>query len=202
MAGGRAAQSEQQDGGAGRGGATGPGRRSESVPVRPSPECRSHRMVLLLEFRGRTGSRPVRLRIGSETSMDDYPLLNLFWTMMWFFLWILWLFLLFRVIGDIFRDRDMGGWGKAGWLILVILLPYLGVLVYLIARGGRMGERDLQAAQQRDQAFKEYVRDAAGGSGPAPAGGGADQLAKLADLKRSGDLSQEEYDRAKARLLA
>ena len=134
--------------------------------------------------------------------MDDYPLLNLFWTMMWFFLWILWLFLLFRVIGDIFRDRDMGGWGKAGWLILVILLPYLGVLVYLIARGGRMGERDLQAAQQRDQAFKEYVRDAAGGSGPAPAGGGADQLAKLADLKRSGDLSQEEYDRAKARLLA
>ncbi len=84
----------------------------------------------------------------------------------------------------------------------MILLPYLGVLVYLIARGGRMGERDLQAAQQRDQAFKEYVRDAAGGSGPAPAGGGADQLAKLADLKRSGDLSQEEYDRAKARLLA
>jgi hypothetical protein len=133
--------------------------------------------------------------------MDDYPLLNLFWTMMWFFLWILWLFLLFRVIADIFRSPDMGGWGKAGWLVLVILLPYLGVLVYLIARGGKMGEHDFASAQKRDQAFKEYVRDAAGTSGPAPAGGGADQLAKLAELKRSGDLSQEEYDRAKARVL-
>lgn len=131
--------------------------------------------------------------------MSDYPLLDLFWTMMWFFLWILWLFLLFRIIADIFRSHDMGGWGKAGWLILVIILPFLGVFIYLIARGSKMAERDLKDAQKRDAAFQDYVRKAAG---PSPGGSQADELTKLAEMKRNGDLSQEEYDRAKARLLA
>jgi predicted permease len=72
---------------------------------------------------------------------QDYPLLNLFWTICFVFLWALWFFLLFLVIIDIFRSHDLGGWGKALWLILVIVLPYLGVFVYLIARGGEMGER-------------------------------------------------------------
>ncbi|MFE6857026.1 SHOCT domain-containing protein, partial [Streptomyces sp. NPDC057674] len=80
--------------------------------------------------------------------MDDYPLLNLFWTMLWFFLWIMWLFLLFKVIGDIFRDHSLNGWAKAGWLILCIVLPYLGVLIYVIARGKSMGERDVKRAKE------------------------------------------------------
>ncbi|GAA2745786.1 SHOCT domain-containing protein [Kitasatospora cinereorecta] len=139
--------------------------------------------------------------------MDDYPLLNVFWTMLWFFLWILWFFLLFKIITDIFRSHDMGGWGKAGWLIFVILLPFLGVLVYLIARGRSMSQRDIAQAQQNEAAFKAYIRDAAGpgGEGAGTGGGGtnhADQLAKLADLKNSGALTEEEYQKAKDKLLA
>lgn len=135
--------------------------------------------------------------------MDDYPLLNLFWTMLWFFLWIMWLFLLFRVIMDIFRSDDLGGWAKAGWLILALVLPYLGVLVYVIARGKSMGKRDAKEAKERDAAFKAYVRDAAGtgeGSGSSK-NSHVEDLAKLADLKDKGAISDEEYQRAKTKLL-
>ncbi|MCX5212167.1 SHOCT domain-containing protein [Kitasatospora sp. NBC_00240] len=135
--------------------------------------------------------------------MDDYPLLNLFWTMLEFFLWVLWFFLLFKIISDIFRSQDLGGWGKAGWTIFVILLPFLGVFVYVIARGRSMGERDMEQARRTDAAFKAYVRDAAapdgGGGGPS---GHVDELAKLADLKNSGALTEVEYQRAKDKLLA
>ncbi|AUY52354.1 SHOCT domain-containing protein [Streptomyces sp. CB01881] len=148
--------------------------------------------------------------------MDNYPLLNIFWTMLELFLWILWFFLLFKIITDIFRSEDLGGWGKAGWLILVILLPFLGVLVYVIARGRSMGERDFAQAQKSEAAFKAYIRDAAtdtpgaggtgaGGTGAGGAGGGGrshvDDLAKLADLKASGAISEEEYQKAKEKLL-
>ena len=75
----------------------------------------------------------------------DYPILGLFWTMLWLFLWIAWLFVLFRVIFDIFRSRDMGGWGKALWVIFVVVVPFLGVFVYLIARGHSMADRDARA---------------------------------------------------------
>ncbi|BAJ29097.1 MULTISPECIES: SHOCT domain-containing protein [Kitasatospora] len=138
--------------------------------------------------------------------MDNYPLLNLFWTMLELFLWILWFFLLFKIITDIFRSDDMGGWGKAGWTIFVILLPFLGVLVYLIARGGSMQQRDVDQARKADAAFQDYVRKAAGSGGGGAPGGGAgghvEDLAKLADLKSSGALSEEEYQRAKDKLLA
>ncbi|MFD0261788.1 SHOCT domain-containing protein [Kitasatospora indigofera] len=138
--------------------------------------------------------------------MDDYPLLNLFWTMLEFFLWVLWFFLLFKIITDIFRSQDLGGWGKAGWTIFVILLPFLGVFVYVIARGRSMGERDLEQARRTDAAFKAYVRDAAASPGGAGGGGGpsshVDELAKLADLKNSGALTEVEYQRAKDKLLA
>ncbi|WP_392671797.1 SHOCT domain-containing protein [Streptomyces sp. LN785] len=135
--------------------------------------------------------------------MDDYPLLNLFWTMLWFFLWIMWLFLLFKVIVDIFRSDDLGGWAKAGWLILALVLPYLGVLVYVIARGKSMGKRDAKEAKEREAAFKAYVREAAAGdtAGAAKSGGSIDELAKLADLKERGALTEEEYQRAKTKLL-
>ncbi|MFD7867923.1 SHOCT domain-containing protein [Streptomyces sp. NPDC059783] len=134
--------------------------------------------------------------------MDDYPLLNLFWTMLWFFLWIMWLFLLFRVIMDIFRSDDLGGWAKAGWLILALVLPYLGVLIYVIARGKSMGQRDMKDAKDREAAFKAYVRDAAGTSDAQRGGGHVDDLSKLADLKAKGAISEDEYQRAKTKLLA
>ncbi|MFC1407057.1 MULTISPECIES: SHOCT domain-containing protein [Streptacidiphilus] len=135
--------------------------------------------------------------------MSGYPLLDLFWTMLWFFLWIMWLFLLFRIFADIFRSDDLGGWGKAGWLIFVIILPFVGVLVYLIVRGSTMNRRDLEQAQQREAAFQEYVRQAAGSDGGSSGSGShVDQLATLAELKRNGALSPDEYDRAKAKLLA
>ncbi|MFJ7631352.1 SHOCT domain-containing protein [Streptomyces sp. NPDC097595] len=133
--------------------------------------------------------------------MDDYPLLNLFWTMLWFFLWIMWLFLLFRVIMDIFRSHDLSGWGKAGWLILALVLPYVGVLIYVIARGKSMGKRDVQEAKERDAAFKAYIRDAAGTEGGGHKGGHVEDLSKLADLKDKGAITEEEYQRAKSKLL-
>ena len=132
--------------------------------------------------------------------MDDYPLLNVFWTMLWFFIWIMWLFLLFKVISDIFRDHELSGWGKAGWLIFCILLPYLGVLVYVIARGKSMGQRDVKQAKASEAAFQDYIRKTAG---TAPAGGGAtDELARLADLKAQGAITDEEFEKAKAKVLA
>ncbi|WP_329619301.1 SHOCT domain-containing protein [Streptomyces sp. NBC_01255] len=132
--------------------------------------------------------------------MDDYPLLNVFWTMLWFFLWIMWLFLLFKVITDIFRDHDLGGWGKAGWLIFCILLPYLGVLVYVIARGKSMGQRDIKQAKASEAAFQDYIRKTAG-TGPST-GGSTAELARLADLKEKGAITDEEFEKAKAKVLA
>ncbi|MCX5195317.1 SHOCT domain-containing protein [Streptomyces sp. NBC_00249] len=126
----------------------------------------------------------------------DYPLLDMFWTMMLCFFWVLWFMLLFRVIGDIFRDDEMNGWGKAGWTVFVILLPYLGVIVYLIARGRGMGERELKRAQQHEQAFRSYVRESAGPRSY------AEDLSRLAELKNRGDITAAEYEQAKTAVLA
>ncbi|MEU7068611.1 SHOCT domain-containing protein [Streptomyces narbonensis] len=126
----------------------------------------------------------------------DYPLLNMFWTMLMIFLWILWFMLLFRVIGDIFRDDELGGWGKAGWTAFVILLPFLGVFVYLIARGKSMGERELNRVRQNEEQFRSYVRETAGTSGH------ADELARLAELKDRGAITEAEFAQAKAKVLA
>ena len=139
--------------------------------------------------------------------MHNYPLLDLFWTMLEFFLWILWLFLLFKIISDVFRNHESSGWVKAGWIILVILLPFLGVLIYVIVNGGAMSRRDLAQAQDRENAFKDYVRQAAAtddgtGSGGAAKVNHADELAKIAELRTSGALTEEEFQRAKAKILA
>ncbi|MFJ2586142.1 SHOCT domain-containing protein [Streptomyces sp. NPDC087538] len=138
--------------------------------------------------------------------MDDYSLLDLFWTMLWFFLWVMWLFLLFKVITDIFRSHDLGGWGKAGWLVLTLLLPFIGVLIYVIVRGKSMSKRDIKEAQERDAAFKAYVREAAGtsetgGADAAKQKTHVDDLAKLAELRDRGAITDEEYQRAKTKLL-
>ena len=125
----------------------------------------------------------------------DYPLLGVFWTMLEIFLFVIWIWLLIMVFADIFRSRDMGGFAKAIWVIFVIILPFLGVFVYLIARGGKMHERAIEQAQQQDQAFQEYVQQAAGTASP------ADQVAKLADLKASGAITEEEFQAGKAKVL-
>ncbi|CAN3977957.1 SHOCT domain-containing protein [Kitasatospora purpeofusca] len=131
--------------------------------------------------------------------MDDYPLLNIFLTTMWFFLWILWFMLLFRVFGDLFRDDSVGGWGKAGWCVLLIVLPFLGVFIYLIARGKGMGMRETARVKQADAEFRDYVRDAAGSEGKRTSP--TEELARLADLRRDGSITEEEYQRAKALVL-
>ncbi|MFI6655277.1 SHOCT domain-containing protein [Streptomyces sp. NPDC050523] len=129
----------------------------------------------------------------------DYPVLGAFWTAMWIFLWVLWIVLLFRIIGDIFRDDTLGGGGKTGWLIFVILLPFLGVFVYVLARGKGMGDREVRHARARQRAFDDYVRETAGtGAGSASK---ADQLAKLSEVRSRGDISDAEFQRAKEKIL-
>ena len=127
----------------------------------------------------------------------SYPLLDLFWTMLWFFLFFVWIWLLIVVFADIFRSHDMGGFAKALWVIFVIILPFLGVFIYLIARGGKMQEHAVQQAQDQDAAMRAYIQDV-NSSG----GGTVDQLAKLNDLKNQGVLTDAEFEAQKAKLLA
>ncbi|MFJ3878968.1 SHOCT domain-containing protein [Streptomyces sp. NPDC090077] len=119
---------------------------------------------------------------------------------MWVFLWVMWLILLFRIVVDLFRDHEMSGWLKAVWLLFLILIPFLGVLVYVIARGKNMGKREIKHAQEQQEAFNAYIRETAGSAPPAKAG--ADELLKLSELKAKGELSEEEFQKAKAKLLA
>ena len=125
-----------------------------------------------------------------------YPLLGIFWTMLEFFLFFLWIWLLIIVFLDVFRSHDMGGFAKALWVIFLIILPFLGVLIYLIARGGKMQERAAEQAAQQQKAFDSYVKEAAGSSSD------ADELAKLADLKSKGVLTDAEFEAQKAKLLS
>jgi len=133
----------------------------------------------------------------SLLSSSSYPLLNIFWTIFELFLWIIWIWILIWIFIDIFRSRDLSGWAKALWFLFVLFIPLIGVLVYLIARGGSMHERAVQDARQQDQEFRQYVQQAAASS-PAST---ADQLAKLADLRDRGVISAEEFDREKAKVL-
>jgi membrane protein implicated in regulation of membrane protease activity len=130
-------------------------------------------------------------------SSYSYPLLGAFWTILEIFLWVLWIWVLIYVFIDIFRSHDLSGWAKALWFIFVLFIPLIGVLVYLIARGGSMQERAQQQAQQQDREFRQYVQDAAGGS-QTP----ADQLTKLAELRDRGVITAEEFERQKAKVLA
>jgi hypothetical protein len=128
----------------------------------------------------------------------DYPVFGVFLTLMWLFLWMLWIFLLFRIIVDVFRDDTLSGWAKAGWLVFVLVLPFLGVFVYLIARGRGMGGREQRVTEIRQQRFDEYIRETAAGSGRASE---AEQLAKLSEIRARGDLSDAEFQRAKEKIL-
>jgi hypothetical protein len=121
---------------------------------------------------------------------------QVFWSMLWFFLFIIWIWLLIVVFSDVFRSSDLSGWSKALWTIFIILLPYLGVFVYLIARGNSMQERSMQAAKAQEAQFRDYVQNVSGSSGS-----GADEVARLADLKAKGIISDEEFQTAKAKAL-
>ncbi|MCK9904606.1 SHOCT domain-containing protein [Frankia sp. Cpl3] len=125
----------------------------------------------------------------------DYPLLSAFWTMLMAFGLILWLYMLFVVISDIFRSRDLSGWGKAGWLTAVIILPLLGVLAYTICRGDSMGERAAEGRQRQQALYQAFQPSAVQSQGV------GNEMAKLVDLRRTGEISAEEFERAKSRVL-
>ena len=129
---------------------------------------------------------------------SSYPILDAFLTMLYFFLFIIWIWLLIMVFIDIFRSRDLSGGAKALWVIFVIIIPLLGVLVYLIARGGKMHERAAAEAAEQQKQFDAYVRETAGTQGSST----ADQLSRLADLKSQGVLSDAEFEAQKAKILA
>jgi hypothetical protein len=124
---------------------------------------------------------------------------QVFWSMLWFFLFFIWIWLLISLFGDIFRSSDLSGGAKALWTIFIIILPFLGVLVYLIVRGNSMQERALKDAANREADFRGYVQSVAASGG---GGGAADEIAKLADLRDKGVISQAEFDAAKAKALA
>jgi hypothetical protein len=133
------------------------------------------------------------------TLADGFGTGEVFWSFLWFFMFFIWIWLLVIVFGDIFRSHDMGGGAKALWVIFIIVLPYLGVLIYLIARGGKMHEHAIQDAQARDQAMRQYVQSVAGpGGGSSP----ASEVAQLADLRDKGVISEEEFQQGKAKALS
>ncbi|CAL9621481.1 MULTISPECIES: SHOCT domain-containing protein [Streptomyces] len=127
----------------------------------------------------------------------DYPLLSAFWTMLVFFLWIMWFVLLFRIVFDIFRDDTMSGWGKAGWLVFCIVLPFVGVFVYVVARGKDMGRREASQARRQQQAFDDYVRQTARGGSSS-----VDELSRLSEIRARGDITDEEFRKAKDLVLS
>src|SRR5208283_5185363 len=129
-------------------------------------------------------------------SSYSYPLLGAFWTIFEIFLWIIWFWILITVFIDIFRSPDLSGGAKALWFIFVLLIPLIGVLVYLIARGDKMHEHGVQAARQQDAEARRYIQEAAGPQST------TDQLAKLADLRDRGVITPEEFEREKAKILA
>ena len=131
------------------------------------------------------------------SSSYSYPVLGAFWTILTIFLWVIWFWILITIIIDLFRSHDLSGFAKALWFIFIIFLPLIGVLVYLIARGGKMHEHAVKDQRRQEAEFRSYVQDAAAGD-HSP----TDQLAKLADLRDRGVITAEEFEREKAKILA
>jgi hypothetical protein len=128
---------------------------------------------------------------------SDYPFLDILWTMLIFFAWVIWFWILIRVFVDVFRRHDISGWGKAGWVVLCIVAPFLGVLIYLIAHGQDMGKRDAEQIRAQQAQFDDYVRSVGGGGE-----GAAGEIAKAKSLLDSGAITQAEFDAIKAKALS
>jgi hypothetical protein len=126
----------------------------------------------------------------------DYPFLNILWSMIIFFAWVIWIWIMIVILTDVFRRRDISGWGKAGWIVFLIVLPFLGVLVYLIAQHDGMAQRSADAANAQKAQFDDYVRSTAG------SGGAAAEIDKAKQLLDSGAITQEEFASLKAKALA
>ena len=126
----------------------------------------------------------------------DYPFLDVLWTMILFFAWVAWIWILVVILSDVFRRRDIGGWAKAAWIVFLIVLPFLGVLVYLIAQHDGMADRNLEQAQAMRKQFDDQVRAVAASEGPAA------EIEKAEALLARGTISQEEFDSLKAKALA
>ncbi len=129
--------------------------------------------------------------------MRGYPLLDAFLTIFWLFIWIMWIFLLIRIISDVFRSHDLTGAGKAGWTLVLIAFPLVGVLVYLLVRGNGLHERENRQVQANEDAMRHYLNRMGG-----PGASTADELTRLAELRDRGVLTEEEFQREKAKLLA
>jgi general stress protein CsbA len=128
----------------------------------------------------------------------DYPFLNILWSMILFFAWVIWIWMMIIILADVFRRTDISGWGKAAWIVFLIVLPFLGVLVYLIAQHDGMTRRSEEAAKSQKAQFDDYVRNVGGGGG----GGAAAEIEKAKSLFDSGAITQQEFDALKAKALA
>ncbi len=131
------------------------------------------------------------------TPLESFGTGQVFWSMLWFFCFFIWIWLLIRVFADIFRSHEMSGWAKALWIVFVVVLPYLGVLVYLIARGKEMSQHSIDDARAVDAAQRQYIQNVAGGAAGSP----ADEIARLADLKEKGVIDDAEFQAGKAKAL-
>ena len=126
----------------------------------------------------------------------EYPFLNIFWTMIIFFCWVIWIWMLVVILSDVFRRHDKSGWGKALWVVFLIVLPFLGVLVYLIANSSGMAERNVKQAKASQAEFDDYVRSVSGAEG-----GAAAEIEKAKQLLDSGTINQQEFDAIKVKAL-
>ena len=131
--------------------------------------------------------------------LGDFGTGQVFWSMVWFFLFFLWIWLAIAIFSDIFRSHDLSGWGKALWTVFVIVVPFLGILCYLIARGHKMQEHAVEAAKAQDAAARAYIRDTVTTDG---AGGAASELSRLVDLRDQGVISDTEFEQMKAKVVA
>ena len=137
------------------------------------------------------------------TAASDYPLLNAFWTMLVFFAWVIWFWMLIVIFSDLFRREDISGWGKAGWFVLVLVLPYIGVLIYLIAQGKHMAERRQRDAVEAKTQFDDYVRQVSSTSSNGSSGATAtEEIRKGKELLDSGAITNDEYEALKRKALA
>jgi hypothetical protein len=138
------------------------------------------------------------------TAATGYPLLDAFWTMIVFFAWVIWFWMLIVIFGDLFRRTDVSGWGKAGWFVLILFLPYVGVLIYLIAQGKHMAERRQREVVESKAQFDDYVRQVASSPGSATSANGsaAEQIRQGKQLLDSGAITNEEFDALKRKTLA